>query len=110
MDELDSKTVSDTQCVSKLERQVATLRRLLDDANVLPYYTEDNVVFLVSRDADGVECHQCGGYAKRVTCTPEERKEHGCGSSRSYACCARAFECIICDTRIACSASAPEME
>ena len=108
MDELDSKTVSDTQYVSKLERQVATLRRLLDDGDGLPYRTDDNVIFLVSRDVDGSECHQCGGYAIRVRCTPEEEKKHGCGSG--YECCARAFECEVCKTRIACSASAPEME
>lgn len=92
--------------VAKLERQVATLRRVLDDAKALPYYAKNNIVY--GADADAVECQQCGGYAEGVSCTPEEIKEHGCGGRT--ACCARAFVCELCDTRIVGSASAPEME
>ena len=107
MTNLDSKTVSDAQYTSKLERQVATLRKLLDDAGCLPYFAENDIVYGIGSDAEGTECQRCGGYAKRVACTPEETKEHGCGRSR---CCDRAFVCVICDTRIVGSAKAPEME
>ena len=59
------------------------------------------------RDAEGVKC-QCGGYAERVRCTPEEFDRYNCG--RIYECCARAFVCQICGNRIVGRAEAPDMD
>jgi hypothetical protein len=59
------------------------------------------------RDAEGVPC-ACGGYADRADCTDEERKQYGCG--RPFECCARAFVCRICKTRIVGSAEAPDYD
>ena len=63
--------------------------------------------FGISRDVEGLKC-DCGGYAERVDCTPEELKKYNCG--RPYECCARTFVCCICGKRIVGSAEAPEME
>ena len=60
----------------------------------------------VARGAEGIEC-ECGGYAKRVDCTPAEIEKYGCG--RSYECCSRAFVCALCKTRILMTADAPDL-
>jgi hypothetical protein len=61
----------------------------------------------VSPGAVGVPC-PCGGYGDRVDCTPEELARWNCG--RSYECCARAFVCRVCKSRLVGTAEAPEME
>ena len=62
---------------------------------------------IVSREAEATKCN-CGGFAARVPCTPEEIKEHDCG--RGYECCARAFVCCLCKKRIIRCAEAPDMD
>lgn len=64
-------------------------------------------VFRVARDADGIPCPKCGGYADSVDVTPEELERYNCG--RGYDCCARAFVCRLCGTRVGAKAEAPEM-
>lgn len=64
------------------------------------------VKYGIESDAEGLKC-ECGGYAERVDCTPEELEEYNCG--RPYECCGRAFVCCICGKRIVGSAKAPEM-
>ena len=64
------------------------------------------IIYGIERDAGGIPC-ECGGYADRVDCTEQEIAEQGCG--RSYECCARAFVCRVCKTRIVGKAEAPEM-
>lgn len=59
------------------------------------------------RNAYGIAC-ECGGYADKVDCTKEEIKKYNCNNGRE--CCARAFLCRICKTRIVGKAEAPEME
>lgn len=61
----------------------------------------------IEKDVEGLKC-ECGGYAERVNCTPEELEKYNCG--RLYECCARAFVCCVCGKRIVGSAEAPEME
>ena len=65
-----------------------------------------------ARDADGMAC-ACGGFAeKQYDLTDAEvqkiqRPPYGfCG--RSWACCARAFKCRLCKTRLIVNAHAPE--
>ena len=65
-----------------------------------------------ARDADGMACF-CGGYAqKQDDMTDKEWQKiqappfGGCG--RPYACCARAFKCGLCKTRLIVNAHAPE--
>lgn len=65
------------------------------------------IIYGIERDAKGIKCN-CGGYADRVPCTPEEIREYGCG--RGYECCARAFICCICGARIVGRAEAPDMD
>lgn len=60
-----------------------------------------------ARGAEAAPC-ECGGYADRVEATPDEIAEHGCG--RASECCARAFVCRKCGTRIVGTAEAPEMD
>ncbi len=67
------------------------------------------VLECIKREADGVRCPKCKGYAERVDCTPEELKEYNCGRS-SFECCARAFVCGLCWERLVGTAQAPEME
>lgn len=66
-----------------------------------------------ARDADGMAC-SCGGYADIQHDMTE--KEIGkvqflpfgmCG--RPYRCCARAFKCRLCKTRLIVNAHAPEI-
>lgn len=67
-----------------------------------------DVILTVGRDVEAVKC-DCGGYAERVDCTPDEvRSEYNCG--RSHECCCRAFVCCVCKKRILRKAEAPEME
>lgn len=61
----------------------------------------------IDRDVKAIRC-ACGGYAERVTATQEEIKKYGCG--RPSECCARAFVCCLCGTRLVGTADAPEME
>lgn len=61
----------------------------------------------IPRYADGVKC-PCGGYAERVETTVEERQE--CEPNTSWECCARAFLCVTCKTRLVGMAEAPEMD
>lgn len=65
----------------------------------------------VSRNADGIAC-ECGGYADRdFKMTAKELHGRTCGrDSEDYQCCARAFVCRICKTRLLGSASAPECD
>lgn len=63
----------------------------------------------VSRQADGIPC-ECGGYADRVDCTPEEMEEYNCSEWKSWECCARAFLCRICKKRLVGRAEAPDMD
>ena len=68
----------------------------------------DTNLYSINRDANGIQC-ECGGYAARVACTPEEiAGENNCG--RQWECCARAFVCALCGKRIVGKAEAPEME
>ena len=75
-------------------------------------YTDD----LVARWAETIVCPACSAcgefhLAKRVTATPGERVEWGCGRDSShYECCVRAFVCESCGKRYAMGAEAPEME
>ncbi len=70
----------------------------------------DSEIVTISRTADGVAC-SCGGYARRAECTEWEIEQHGCGRDRiGNECCARAFVCVLCGRRHACSAEAPDME
>lgn len=62
---------------------------------------------LIPRDVTALEC-MCGGYMQRVPCNESEFAEYNCG--RSWECCARAFYCLTCLTRIAASAEAPESD
>lgn len=61
----------------------------------------------IEREAEGIECPACHGYAERVEPTDDESQEYGCGRRR---CCARAFVCKVCSERWVGSADAPEME
>lgn len=61
----------------------------------------------ISRELEAIKC-DCGGYAQRVPCTPEEIEKYDCG--KGYECCARAFICCICKKRIIRRAEAPEMD
>ena len=61
-----------------------------------------------AREAEGIECPACSGYAERVTTTSEERKEFGCFRDAWGECCARAFVCKVCGKRIVGAAEAPE--
>jgi hypothetical protein len=72
----------------------------MSDTKTIPLTTD------IGRDTDGIPC-TCGGYAAQVAVTPEEEKAHGCGRP---GCCARAFVCKLCKTRLVGSAEAPEME
>lgn len=73
----------------------------------------------IPRGADGIQC-PCGGYAKSVSTTHEERMTFDCGryqmlfaktgKASGFACCAVAFECAICHRRIAGTQNAPEMQ
>ncbi len=63
----------------------------------------------IDRDAYGLEC-QCGGYAKRVGCTSEEKIKYGCRCSWGSECCSRAFVCRVCGVRIVGQAIAPNMD
>ncbi len=65
-----------------------------------------------ARDADGMPC-QCGGFAEKQYDLKEaewqkiQRPPYGfCG--RPWACCARAFKCRLCKTRLIVNAHAPE--
>lgn len=58
------------------------------------------------RRTQATKC-DCGGYAERVKCTVEELEKYNCGRPRE--CCARAFVCVLCGTRIVGQAEAPEM-
>jgi uncharacterized protein with PIN domain len=60
------------------------------------------------REVDTIRCEDCGGEMDKVDCTPEERKEYGCG--RPYDCCSAAFVCESCHKRIVISLPAPEMD
>ncbi len=67
-------------------------------------------IYGIERDAEGISC-ECGGYAELVPNTVEECKEFGCGrDTPQWSCCARAFICKICKTRIVGTAKSPEME
>ena len=61
----------------------------------------------IEREAKGIPCHECQGYADRVDCTPEELDDFNCDVS--YECCARAFVCRVCLKRIVGKAESPEM-
>jgi hypothetical protein len=75
---------------------------------MIPAEGRENVFWLIPRDADGVRC-KCGGYADRVKCTQDEIDEFTCGwDSSNYECCARAFICAVCKTRITGKAAAPD--
>ena len=60
----------------------------------------------VDRDAEGVCCPKCKGYAENAEVTKEEDYEYGCG--RFMGCCSRAFICKLCGARILGKAEAPE--
>lgn len=60
----------------------------------------------LKREDNAVPC-ECGGYADRVGCSPAEIKTQNC--SRNYECCARAFVCRICETRLIGKAAAPDL-
>ncbi|MBE3087154.1 MAG: 4Fe-4S cluster-binding domain-containing protein [Bacteroidetes bacterium] len=64
-------------------------------------------VEVISREVEAIKC-DCGGYAERVPCTPEEIKEHDCG--KGHECCSRAFVCCICKKRIIKRVEAPDMD
>jgi len=69
-------------------------------------------IYRFERDAKAIKC-ECGGYAERVSCTPEELKEfnRGCpGQLFGDECCARAFVCCICGKRMVGTAEAPDMD
>ena len=53
---------------------------------------------LIDRNAEGIPCQDCQGYADRVDCTPEELNDFNC--HRIFQCCARAFVCRLCLKRI----------
>ena len=61
----------------------------------------------LERRTEAIKC-ECGGYAERVKCTPEEIKQYNCG--RTYECCSRAFVCCMCGTRWVGAAEAPEAD
>jgi hypothetical protein len=71
------------------------------------------------RGADGIKC-KCGGYAERVETTHAENMKYDCGRYQmmyrmtgrksGYACCAVAFKCAVCGTRLVGSQAAPEMD
>jgi hypothetical protein len=73
----------------------------------------------MERDADGIKC-SCGGYADKVETTHEENMKYDCGRYQmSYAmsgkkvrwsCCAAAFKCAVCGTRIVGRQAAPDMD
>jgi hypothetical protein len=79
----------------------------MTDSTYRPPVEDGARLYDVPAFADGLECH-CGGYMRRVDTTPAERSEYGCG--RTWECCARAFECVVCGMRAAGSAESPEME
>lgn len=61
----------------------------------------------IPREEVGIPC-PCGGYADRVACTEAEMREYNCSASKSWECCARAFECRLCGTRLVGTAESPE--
>jgi hypothetical protein len=73
----------------------------------------------MERGADGVKC-KCGGYADLVDTTHEENMKYDCGryqmhyrmtgAPSAWSCCARAFKCAVCGTRIVGTQAAPEMD
>lgn len=72
-------------------------------------YFDDGSVF-VDRDVRGIPC-KCNGYASSVDCTAAECLKYGCGwDAPGRECCARAFVCRACGSRIVGRAHAPEME
>lgn len=66
------------------------------------------------RGAEGIKC-KCGGYAESTPTTHAEAMKYDCGryqmfGSRSgHSCCAVAFKCAVCGTRIVGTQAAPEM-
>ena len=63
--------------------------------------------FDIDRGAKSVKCN-CGGYAERVECTPDEIIKYDC--QLQCGCCSRAFVCCICGDRIVGKAEAPEFD
>lgn len=61
----------------------------------------------LERNIESIKC-ECGGFAQRVTCTPEEVATQGCG--RSWECCIAAFVCCLCNKRTVRNLHSPEME
>lgn len=57
------------------------------------------------RDVFRFPC-KCGGVFVKSSVTPAEMAKYNC--SRPYACCAAAFECDKCETRLVGSHEAPE--
>lgn len=64
------------------------------------------------RSAKATKCPECNGYAEKAEVTESEKKEHGCWIDKTgtYTCCARAFICQFCGTRIVGKAEAPDMD
>lgn len=66
------------------------------------------------RGVEGIKC-KCGGYAESVPTTHDEAMEYDCGRYQMFggrggrSCCAVAFECAVCKTRIVGTQAAPEM-
>ncbi len=70
--------------------------------------------FSPERNADGIPCPECNGYAEEATdersiFTAEEiAGEMNCG--RNWACCIGAYICRLCNKRILARAQAPECD
>lgn len=69
----------------------------------------------VDRDAKGVPCEKCDGYADRVPANVQEQYDYGCDydkhdKERTSECCVRVFVCRLCNHRMPRTAEGPEMD